>query len=95
MEPVIVPYDEEAERLLRVIAASERPATRDLRRLQQYVVTIPRTARAEWVRLGALRPVHPALTDGLLTFADTAHYRAATGLDLAALGEREAVANIL
>ena len=95
MEPVVVPWDEEAARLLREIAAAERPMSRHLRRLQQYTVSIPREARGAWLALGALRPVHPALAEGLLAFGDAAHYRAATGLDLEALGLRAAESNVL
>ena len=95
MEPVIVPWDETAAALLKAVAAAERPPARHLRRLQQYVVTIPRQARDEWLRRGALRPVHPALGDGLLAFADAAHYRPDTGLDIEALGLRAAESNIL
>lgn len=95
MEPVVVPWDETAATLLKEVAVTERPLARHLRRLQPYTVTIPRPARDEWLRRGALRPVHPALGDGLLAFADAAHYRAETGLDIEALGLRAAESNIL
>ncbi len=95
MEPVVVPWDGMAAVLLKMIAATERPLARHLRRLQQYTVAIPRAARDEWLRRGALRPAHPALGDGLLAFADAAHYRPDTGLDIEALGLREAASNIL
>lgn len=95
MEPVVVPWDDEAARLLREIGAAERPLARHLRKLQQYTVSIPRQARDAWLRLGALRAAHPALGEGLLAFADTAHYRAETGIDLEALGLRAAESNVL
>jgi CRISPR-associated endonuclease/helicase Cas3 len=95
MEPVIVPVDEEARRLLRELGGMDRPAAGHLRALQAgYVVSIPRAARAEWLRRGALRPVHPALGDELLAFEDDAHYRPDTGLDLAKIGQRDAERNI-
>jgi CRISPR-associated endonuclease/helicase Cas3 len=94
MEPVIAPWDDAAVRLLRELAHTERPTARHLRRLQQYTVTIPRRARDEWLRRGALAAAHPALGDRMLAFADLAHYRAETGLDIEALGLREALANI-
>lgn len=94
MEPVIVPWDETAVRLLRELVHMERPAARHLRRLQQYTVTIPRRARDEWLRRGALGPVHQGLGERMLAFADLAHYRDETGLDIEALGQREASANI-
>jgi CRISPR-associated endonuclease/helicase Cas3 len=95
MEPVIVPLDEEAKELLRALRAMDRPAAGHLRALQAgYVVSIPRAARAEWLRRGALAPVHPALGEELLAFGDDAHYRRDTGLDLGAIGLREAEKNI-
>jgi CRISPR-associated endonuclease/helicase Cas3 len=91
METVIVPWradpdDHEAERLLRAIGAMDLPRIPDLRRLQQYAVSIPHQARDTWLKVGALRPVHPAMGDALLCFDDMAHYRADTGLDLGDLG---------
>lgn len=94
MEPVVVPWDEEAARLLREIGGAERPPAGHLRRLQPYTVTIPHRARSTWLALGALRAVHPVLGDGLLTFDDMAHYRPETGLDLAAQGLRAAESNL-
>jgi len=99
MEPVVVPWrsdeaDRDADTLLARIACSERPRTEDLRRLQQYVVSVPRRARAAWLAAGALRPAHPAVGEALLTFADTAHYRRETGLDVDGLGLREAELNV-
>ncbi len=82
METVIVPIDDEAQRLLRVLRRSERPVRDLLRRLQAYVVSIPKPARDEWLRRRVLTPAHPALGDDLLAFADGALYRSATGLNL-------------
>lgn len=87
MEPVIVPWradeaDREAEELLARIAAQPKPSARDLRRLQQYAVPIPRDKRNDWLARGALTPVHPALGEAMLRFADLAHYRPDTGVDL-------------
>ncbi|WP_428031642.1 CRISPR-associated endonuclease Cas3'' [Ancylobacter sp.] len=86
-EPVIVPWqaspdDDDAEKLLARLAAQERPRTADLRRLQQYVVPIPKRARDEWLERGVLKRVHPTLGDAMLRFVDDAHYRAETGVDL-------------
>lgn len=87
MAPVIVPWsagpdDDEAETLLARIAAQERPQATDLRQLQHYVVPIPKRARDEWLAGGVLTPVHPALGEAMLRFADLSHYRAQTGIDL-------------
>jgi len=99
MEPVIVPWqadeqDEEAQTLLSEIANKERPSGRDLRRLQQYVVSIPAKVRADWLARGVLKPVHPALGDVLLCFEDLSHYREATGVDLAETTYREVGSNV-
>ena len=94
MEPVIVPWDEEAMRLLRDIGITERLIGSHMRRLQQYTVSIPRVARRDWLARGVLREVHPALGDGLLRFDDLAHYRPETGVDLDTLEMRAAESNI-
>ena len=93
LQAVVVPWDEVGVRLFKNIARSDRPRVADLRRLQQYVVSIPRKARDEWLRRGALKPLHPALGDTLLGFDDLAHYRADTGLDLDDVGLRAAESN--
>jgi CRISPR-associated endonuclease/helicase Cas3 len=100
MVPVIVPWvadasDDDARRLLDRTASMERPRAADLRRLQQYTVSIPRKARDIWLAAGALRPVHRMLGAGLLRFEDLAHYRPDTGIDVDAIGLRSVEANIL
>lgn len=100
MTTVIVPWsagpeDTDARDVLRRIAAMERPLVGDLRRLQHYGVPIPRRARDEWLARGALRAVHPQVGDDLLCFDNDAHYRAATGLDLADTGLRNPGANVI
>ena len=94
MEPVVVPLDAAAQDLLRTIAAMERPLARDLRHLQGYTVSVPRKSRLDWLAAGALRIVHPALGDNLLTFEDGSHYRAETGLDLVNALQRSAENNV-
>lgn len=94
MEPVIVPYDDEAKQLLIALRSTARPPRALLRKLQQYIVTIPEKARREWLLRGALSAAHPALGESLLSFADDAHYRTETGLDLADTGLRSAESNI-
>jgi len=94
MEPVVVPWDGEAEQLLREISAAERPMGTHLRRLQPYTVSIPRAARRDWLARGVLRAVHPALGEGLLRFNDLAHYRPETGVDLDTPEMRAAESNL-
>lgn len=95
LAPVIVPWGSDARVLLERIRYAERPHGADMRRLQQYVVSIPEKARNEWLRRGSLKPLHPALGDTLLGFDDLAHYRSDTGLDLDDLGLRGAEHNLL
>lgn len=99
MESVIVPWradeaDREAEELLARIAAQPKPSGRDLRRLQQYTVPIPRDMRNDWLARGVLTPVHPALGEAMLRFADLAHYRPDTGVDLEEPTYRDAERNV-
>jgi CRISPR-associated endonuclease/helicase Cas3 len=95
MEPVIVPWDDDARKILARIAGAALATGADLRRLQQYTVSIPRNTRAEWLARGVLRPPHPALGEGLLAFGDLAHYRPETGLDLTDIRLRAAEAHLL
>lgn len=85
MEPVVVPWradadDDEADKLLARIAAQDRPRTADLRRLQQYVVPITQRARDNWLASGVLAPVHAALGEAMLRFADLSNYDPDTGI---------------
>ncbi len=80
MPPVLVPYDEEAERLLAALAAAERPTGRLIRALQPYVVTIPRGLHDRWLAQGVLRAAHPAAGEALLRLEDRALYDEAVGL---------------
>lgn len=100
MEPVIVPWrsnpdDLEATNLFRAIRAMDRPRATDLRRLQQYAVSIPGRARRAWLEKGVLRPVHPAVGDEMLCFEDLSYYRSPTGLDIHEFGSRSAESNII
>lgn len=95
MEPVVVPWrsgpqDDHAERLLARIAAAERPARDDLRRLQSYLVPIPDGWRREWLAAGVLVPVHGALRDVMLRFETLAFYDPQAGLNPVGTGAMNA-----
>lgn len=94
-ETVIVPYDDAAEAILKRLAVVERPIAADLRKLQQYAVSIPRRDRDAWLAVGVLREVHPALGVAFLRFDSRAHYREDTGVDLKAPERRDAAANLI
>lgn len=86
MDPVVVPWrsapdDDDAMRLLARIAAAERPARDDLRRLQSYLVPIPARWRRAWLAAGALVPVHAALGDTMLKFETLAFYDPQAGIN--------------
>lgn len=100
MEPVVVPWrarpdDDAADSLLTRIAAQQRPRAADLRGLQQYVVPVPRQARDAWLAAGVLGPVHAALGDRLLRFADAANYDPQTGVRLDDLYFRSSEMNVI
>lgn len=92
---VIVPYDDEAKRLLDRMEKAERPGAADFRRLQQYAVSIPKQVRDEWLAAGVLRAVNAGIGEGLLRFEDCAHYREETGVDLKYSVQRESEYNII
>lgn len=100
MAPVVVPWrsdpsDRDAERLLARIAAQDRPFGSDLRRLQQYIVPIPKDARDAWLATGVLRPVHPSLGDAMLRFEDLAHYDPHIGVRLGEQFRRDSSSNVI
>lgn len=87
MEPLIVPWrsgpeDTTAEDVLRRIGRMDQPLGPDLRKLQQYVVSVPKKTQQRWLAEGVIVPVHPALGEALLRFPDRSRYDEATGLNL-------------
>lgn len=58
MEPVIIPYDCEARRLLAELATVERPSA-IARKLQPYIVNVPKDAFAKLRRAGGIQPINP------------------------------------
>ena len=57
MEPVIIPYDDSARRLLAELEAATKRPGQLARRLQPYIVNVPRRAFAELRRLARVTPV--------------------------------------
>lgn len=94
MQPVVVPFNEDAEQTLATVAAAERAPRDALRKLQQYTVGIPRRACDAWLRAGEITPVRRDLGIALLRFGGLAHYRDATGVDLLDPAWRAAEANV-
>jgi len=94
MQPVIVPWNDVAKTVIRAVAAAERPRRDDIRRLQQFTVGIPKFARDAWLAAGVLTPVHRRLGEAMLCFADCAHYRTHTGVDLDEPTRRDSEDNV-
>lgn len=100
MTPVIVPWssgpdDTEAADLLLRIRAMDMPRRDDLRRLQQYTVSIPDRQRGAWLSQGVLREVHPALGRVILCFDDVALYDERSGLRVGEPDHRSAESNVI
>lgn len=94
-EPVVVPWDAEAEVLLERIERADPPGRSDLRRLQSYIVQIPKRIRDDWLARGVLRPVRRELGDALLRLDKLEHYKPETGVDIFDATYREPVTNII
>jgi len=58
MEPVIIPYDDDAKKLLEQLARTDDVRI-VARKLQPYVVNVPRTKFAELRQAGSIQPAHP------------------------------------
>lgn len=56
MEPVIIPYDDDARHLLALLEQVERPGA-IARKLQPYIVNVPRSAFAALRQVGRMGPV--------------------------------------
>ena len=100
MLPVIVPWkaddhDDDFEKLIARIVSMDKPYAADLRRLQQYTVSIPPKLREEWLSKGVLTPVHPALGEGMLRFTDLALYDFATGVKISEPMYRSVESNMI
>jgi CRISPR-associated endonuclease/helicase Cas3 len=100
MLPVIVPWssasdDTEAIDLLEKIGQMDKPLRGDLRRLQQYTVSVPQKQRDGWLAEGALSAVHPALGDAMLRFPDMALYDSRSGLRVTEPEYRSAASNVM
>ncbi|MBL8590803.1 MAG: CRISPR-associated endonuclease Cas3'' [Methylobacteriaceae bacterium] len=104
MESVVVPwnadeadddFDRLVERIWRAMEKDGRARVGDLRSLRLYTVSIPGKARDEWLRAGALRPLHPGLGDSVLRFNDLALYDREMGISIDAPFHRSAESNIM
>lgn len=59
MEPVIIPWDEEARAAINAIEHADFPPAGTQRKLQAYVVPVPARVRADMLALGAVQAIRP------------------------------------
>jgi CRISPR-associated endonuclease/helicase Cas3 len=94
-ETVVVPYNDEAQAVLKRVGAVERPSASDLRKLMQFAVSIPKRDRDSWLAARVLVPVHPRIGESLLRFSGRSHYLTDTGINLAHPEQRDAISNLM
>lgn len=69
MEPVIVPWDDDARAIIDELRFAEFPPSGVQRRLQQYVVPVPARVRAGMLASGVLEPVKPDYGDRFIALS--------------------------
>lgn len=96
MEPVIVPWDNDARGIIDELRFAEFPPSGVQRRLQQYVVPVPARVRAGMLASGAVEPVKPEYGDRFIVLSDKhLHlYDAALGLRMDDPGWRSSEDNV-
>ena len=95
MEPVIVPWDDEARTAINELRYAEFPPSGIQRRLQQYIVPVPAKVRAMMLAGGTVEPVNVEYGDRFVVLADEALYDDALGLGLNDPAWRVSEANIM
>lgn len=94
MQPVVVPWNDDAKKALGIVEHAQKPPRDALRRLQLYTVSIPKKACERWLSEGAIRRVRDSFGDALLRFETCGLYDERTGIDLEGAAVREAEDNI-
>ena len=94
MDPVLIPYDAEAKQALAALAGADVPPAGTLRKLQQYVVPVPKQVRAAMLANGAAELVRADYGDRFVRIPDMQLYDEALGLRLEALTCRSSEDNI-
>ncbi|WP_040597500.1 CRISPR-associated endonuclease Cas3'' [Sphingomonas elodea] len=95
MDPVLVPYDPVAEEALEALANADFPPAGTLRRLQQYVVPVPKRVRAAMLANGDARVVRAEYGDRFVRLRDLSLYDRDVGLQLLAPEWRTSEQNIM
>lgn len=95
MDPVIIPYDDEARRGLDTLAHADRPPVGVLRKLQQFVVPVPAKVRAAMIARGDAAPIKADYGDRFIALRNEGLYdRTSLGLTLADHQWRDSLANV-
>lgn len=95
MDPVLIPYDAEAEEALHALAHAPFPPGGILRTLQQYVVPVPKKLRATMLASGIARLVREDYGDRFVVLQDLGRYGDASGLDITEVSWRSSEENVL
>ena len=83
MDPVIVPWDDDAREAIEKLRYAEFPPIGVQRTLQQYVVPVPSKAREAMLASGAVQPIRPdAYGDRFIVLESTSLYDPELGLRL-------------
>ncbi|BAK66413.1 CRISPR-associated helicase Cas3 [Sphingobium sp. SYK-6] len=95
MDPVLIPYDADAEEALRVLVHADRPPAGTLRTLQQYVVPVPKQIRAAMLANGDAAVVREDYGDRFVRLGDMFLYDRSLGLALSTPEWRASEQNIM
>jgi CRISPR-associated endonuclease/helicase Cas3 len=82
MRPVIVPWNDEALAALAALRGAEIPPGREVRKLQQYTVSIPENAWKGLLRISAIEPVNHKFGDRFMVLVSRGLYDDSTGICL-------------
>lgn len=80
MDPVLIPYDVEAQEALAALASAPVPPAGVLRKLQQYAVPVPKKIRATLLASGAAKVVREDYGDRFVVLQDRDRYDDVRGL---------------
>ncbi|WP_066720866.1 CRISPR-associated endonuclease Cas3'' [Sphingomonas pituitosa] len=95
MDPVLIPYDAEAEDALHALAHAPFPPSGILRKLQQYAVPVPKKLRATMLASGIARIVREDFGDRFVVLQDRERYDDVRGLDITEAAWRSSEENVL
>jgi CRISPR-associated endonuclease/helicase Cas3 len=80
MQPVIIPWDDEAKKGISALRGAQIPPGRVVRKLQQYTVSVPTAVWRNLARTGAIQEVNPDFGDRFMQLCSDGLYEKSTGL---------------